>query len=311
MASDPLTLAAGDARVEVAPGAGGAIASFLWRGEHVLRATGAEALAAGSVRQHACYPLVPYSNRIAHATLRTRDGTTFSLARNFGEHPHAIHGVGWQRAWTIDAVEPARVALSILHRAEGEDRRAWPFAFRASQSFALDCERDAAILTLTLALENLDAVAFPFGLGWHPFFARDPATVLAFAAAGVWETERTCLPTRYVPVPDEWRFDPPRRIAATALDNVFGGWTGAATLAWPSTRRQAVIEADRACGFLVVYAPPDGDFVAIEPVTHMTDAFNREVLGEVATGTRWLRPGESRSCTMRIVATLLQSKESA
>lgn len=307
MDPDRLTLAAGDARVVVAPGAGGAIASFQWRGEHVLRATGAEALAAGNVRQHACYPLVPYSNRIANATLLTREGGAFPLARNFGEHPHAIHGVGWQRAWSIDAVEPARATLTLVHRPEGEDRHAWPFAFRAAQSFGLACEPDAAILTFTLAIENQDTRAFPFGLGWHPYFARTEATVLGFAAAGVWETERTGLPTRNVPVPGGWRFDPPRPIAATTLDNAFSGWTGRATLAWPSTRRHAAIEADRACGFLVVYIPRDGNFVVVEPVTHMTDAFNREALGASDTGTRWLRPGESHSCSMRIVATLIAS----
>ena len=35
----------------------------------------------------------------------------------------------------------------------------------------------------------------------------------------------------------------------------------------------------------------------------MTDAFNRAARGERDTGTRYLRPGEARSCTMRIVAT--------
>jgi aldose 1-epimerase len=52
----------------------------------------------------------------------------------------------------------------------------------------------------------------------------------------------------------------------------------------------------------VVYVPPDRDFFAVEPVTHMTDAFNRAARGERDTGTRHLAPGASRCCTMRIVA---------
>ena len=47
----------------------------------------------------------------------------------------------------------------------------------------------------------------------------------------------------------------------------------------------------------------DRDYLAVEPVTHMTDAFNRAARGERDTGTRWLGPGDERSCTMRIVAT--------
>ena len=62
------------------------------------------------------------------------------------------------------------------------------------------------------------------------------------------------------------------------------------------------IQADSACAHLVVYIPAQRDFLAVEPVTHMTDAFNRCARGESGTGTRWLKPGESCSCTMRIVA---------
>ena len=37
----------------------------------------------------------------------------------------------------------------------------------------------------------------------------------------------------------------------------------------------ATLYADRACSRLVVYAPAQAPFVALEPVTHDTDAFNR------------------------------------
>ena len=48
------------------------------------------------------------------------------------------------------------------------------------------------------------------------------------------------------------------------------------------------------------YAPEAGDFIALEPVTHMTDAFNRAARGERDTGTRVLAPGAAFSCTMEI-----------
>src|SRR5438552_19144770 len=91
-----LMLGAGDAQVELAPATGGALAGFTYRGVDVLRPTPADVRAEGNVRGHACYPLVPYSNRIANARL-TLDGRAYTLRKNFGEHPHSIHGVGWQR----------------------------------------------------------------------------------------------------------------------------------------------------------------------------------------------------------------------
>jgi galactose mutarotase-like enzyme len=99
----PLALRAGDAQIELAPATGGALAGFTYRGIDVLRPTPATVRAERNVRGHACYPLVPYSNRIANARL-TFDGHEYRLQKNFGDHPHSIHGIGWQRQWHVDAV---------------------------------------------------------------------------------------------------------------------------------------------------------------------------------------------------------------
>jgi len=112
--------------------------------------------------------------------------------------------------------------------------------------------------------------------------------------------ERTNLPTRRVAADDAWRFDPPRALRGIALDHVFVGWDGRATIDVPTQGHTVTIEADRSLSFLVVYVPADRDFLAVEPVTHMTDAFNRAAGGEPGTGTRALGPGASYSCTMRI-----------
>ena len=64
---DPIALVAGHARAEVDAACGGALASFSFRGIDVLRPTPA---GTRDVRLHACYPLVPYSNRIADARLQ-------------------------------------------------------------------------------------------------------------------------------------------------------------------------------------------------------------------------------------------------
>src|SRR5262245_22837569 len=94
--SEALLLAASDARAEIAPDVGGAIARFVFGDVDVLRPVSEEARTTGNVRGYACYPLVPYSNRIANGQLDWA-GRSYTLARNFGDHPHSIHGVGWQR----------------------------------------------------------------------------------------------------------------------------------------------------------------------------------------------------------------------
>jgi len=294
-----LTLEAGDAHVDLAPATGGAIARFSFRDTEVLRPASAADRATGNVRGHACYPLVPYSNRIANARLAF-DGRAHEIARNFGDHPHSIHGVGWQRPWRVAAHDRTTALLALDHAAAQSDAQAWPWPFRATQSFALVADDTGATLCARIAIANTGTAPFPFGLGFHPFFPRTATTELGFSADAVWETDAAQLPTRRSAIPGAWRFDPPRSVGSVTLDNVFAGWRGEATLVDPARRISVKITADRAAGFLVVYVPAGRDFLAVEPVTHMTDGFNRAARGEAGTGTRTLAAGAAFSCTMRI-----------
>jgi len=299
--TDAVGLAAGAARVVIAPLTGGAIASFALGGIDILRPT---APGSTDVRAHACYPLVPYSNRIANAQFAFA-GHTFALARNFGDHPHSIHGVGWQRPWTVAARDATSARLVLEHTAADEAARAWPWPFRATQSIALRGDETAATLVLRLTLANTGDAAFPFGLGWHPFFVRRKASRLAFHADGVWQTDAARLPLALQPALPDGPFEPARDPGADTIDNVFTDWEGAAMLDDGGRHVAATLLADRAASFLVVYAPQGAAFVALEPVTHMTDAFNHAARGASHTGTRTLGPGRAFSCTMEIGARLL------
>jgi aldose 1-epimerase len=195
-----IELASGAARVRIAPAAGGAIMSFTWCDRPVLRPT---AEAAADVRRSACYPLVPWSNRIRDAHL-VFGGRDYTLARNFSTHPHAIHGVGWQRPWSVAEALPRRARLVLEHDARETNAEAWPWSFRATQTFALtsrDAAPRSALLAMTLTLENAASEPFPFGLGWHPFFPKDAATALGFDARAVWQNDATQLPQRRIDVP--------------------------------------------------------------------------------------------------------------
>ena len=290
-----IELRAGAARLTLAPDIGGAIAAYEWNDKPILRPTSADALSVGDVRSFSSYPLIPFSNRIADATLRW-GGKAYPLPRYLPGVAHAIHGNGWRRVWNVVERSPRQATLELVHDAAGDDAREWPFPYQARQK--LDLAGDA--LTLTLTILNTGDAPSPFGLGWHPFFPRDTATILGFAASRVWQTDPTLLPTRLDPIPPAWDFGVPRPIAATTLDNCFEGWRPPAMLHWPDRGLTAAISADAACPYLVVFIPPDRDYLAVEPVTHMTDAFNRAVAGQPDTGTRVLAPGARFSCTMRI-----------
>lgn len=294
-------IAAGDARLRVAPAVGGALVALRWRDVDVLRPTPHAALSEGNVRACASYPLVPYSNRIRDARL-SFDARTCALARNFGEHPHAIHGVGWQRPWKVAWRTEDATGLALEHAARTPaDKEAWPWPFEARQTLRLAARGDgASILHATLAIRNMGDTPFPCGLGWHPYFPKRADTLLHFAAASVWINDPTGLPVTCEAIPEQWRFERPRAVDGLIVDNVFNGWSGRAHLAQPANGVRVALDADRACARLVVYAPAGRDFIALEPVTHETDAFNRAAAGAADTGMRVLPPAAAFSCTMRL-----------
>jgi aldose 1-epimerase len=274
-------LQAGPLVCEVEPGLGGCLVGLWHAGTPVLRPSPAPLPTA---RQSGCYPLVPFSNRIGQAKLQWQ-GTLYPLVRNNGDEPHAIHGVGWQRAWELLDSNERFALLSFEHQADN----AWPFAFDASQSLRLSPDS----LELTLSVTNQSQQPAPAGLGWHPFFVKRERARIAFHAAGRWEMGTDKLPTQ--------------RTASTGIaadcatldvDHCFDGWDGVAVLRDDVFEVRVTSHLTR----LVVFTTPARDSIAIEPVSHVNNALALVAQGADAQelGLATLAPGESLSAQMTI-----------
>ncbi len=261
-----LLLRAGRLAVEIDAAAGGSLARFA--------ADGADLLRPGRGVQGACYPLVPYSNRIANGRF-TFESREIVVAPNWPDMRHPIHGDGWANPWTVVTSDVRSAALVYEHDA----RSGWPFRYRARQEFSL---HDSG-LAIAIALENREAHAVPAGLGLHPFFVREADCELFFHADDVWLSDAEVLPTKRVVVPDEWDFEHGRRPDDAALDNCFEGWDGRATVRWPSRRLEVAVEASEIFRHLVIYTPPGQPFFCAEPVSHANGAIGRTRLEAGAT----------------------------
>jgi aldose 1-epimerase len=280
----PISLVADDLRCDIVPELGAAI-SGLWLGDvPVLRSMPGSMLT--SVRESGCYPLVPFSNRIAHATLQW-NGTSHPLVQNVASGPHAIHGVGWQRPWTVLEADPHVVLMSFEHAADA----AWPFAFDTSQAFRLE----AGALELSLSVTNQSAQAAPLGLGWHPFFVKRAGSRIGFQATGRWEMGDDKLPTHRTTTSGGLDRD----CAALDVDHCFDGWDGMVHLRDELLHTRLSSNLDR----LVVFTNDLRDFIAVEPVSHVNNAINMAQATPVSgpgLGVRILQPGESMTAWMRI-----------
>jgi aldose 1-epimerase len=277
-----IELRAGPLRCELRPGLGGAIAGF-WRDElPVLCSTPAAQLDAA--RLAACLPLVPFSNRIGHASV-VWHGTQQPLVRMGGDPPHAIHGVASQRPWTVLDSAADSAMLAYEHRPDS----AWPFAFDCSHTLRL--RPDA--LELTLALTNQSGRPAPAGLGWHPRFAKRAGGRVAWHATGRWVRGDDQLPTVRTP---SGAID--TELASLAIDDCFDGWDGLARL----HDAQLQVRVRSGLTRLVVFTEPARDDLVIAPVSHVANAVHLYAAGVPAAelGLAVLQPGESLMAQMRI-----------
>jgi len=295
---DTITLRVGAASIQLAPALGGAVVRY-WtdyssdRGGAAidwLRPAPAGALAHSRPFQMAAFALVPYSNRIRDGRFEF-EGRAVVQPLNYPPERHAIHGHGWQADWQPVEVQADTAVIEYHHPPD-----AWPWAYRATQRFAL--EHDGLGIELTVANEG--RTAMPAGLGWHPYFLRTPRATLTAAVEAMWQTDREMLPTALVaPRPDA---DPTRGVPvdASALDNCFTGWSHRAVIDWPERGARLVMTTEPPLDFLVVFTPPGRPFFCAEPVSHVTDAFNLAAGGRADTGARTLAPGESLRAAVRL-----------
>lgn len=279
-----LRLSSGPMRCEIVPGLGGAVAGLWINDIPVLRSTSGVELA--QVRDAGSYPLVPFSNRIGQARL-SWNGSSHALVPNFLPEPHAIHGIGWQRGWSVLEAQAHFALLSLEHQKD----TSWPFAFDCSQAFRL---RDDA-LEITLSVTNQSSIVAPMGLGWHPYFVKRPQSRLVFRAAARWEMGVDKLPTHRTPLQG---LD--TDVGTLDVDHCFEGWSGEVELRDPVLHTRLSSSLRR----LVVFTEPRRGFVAIEPVSHVNNAINLAGAGHAGTlpdlGVETLQPGHSMTASMRI-----------
>jgi len=276
-------LEAGAMRLAFDAALGGAILSLTHQGRDLLRPAPE---GAGDVLETACFPLVPYANRIADGRFAF-GGRTAALSRNMAGQAHPLHGDGWRGAWRVEARGGDFAELSFEPAATE-----WPWRYRARQTFRLA----PGALAVELEVTNLDTAPGPFGLGLHPYFPHSPTARLTARTTGLWFASEDLLPVEHI-LTSPWIAGAALR-SARLLDHCHSGWDGAARIDLGPGLPSLDLTASPAFAWLHLYAPPDQDFFCVEPVSHAPNAVN--MTHPLAHGVHILRPGESLKAEMRL-----------
>jgi aldose 1-epimerase len=277
--SPAIELRAAALTLALRPDLGGCIAG-LWHGAlPVLRSPDASALE--SARLSGCYPLLPYSNRIAYRRFQWL-GQQHTTQPNFDDNPHSVHGVGWMHAWSVVSRSDHEAVLALVHAGDAD----WPFAFEAQQRFTLS----DGVLEVALAYTNTAGSAAPVGLGWHPYFPKRARSRLHIEISDRWESDAaTQLPTRKVA---QQGID--ADVAHLQYDHCFEGWSGPAHI-----RDEALaLKLSSPLRYLVVFTPQERPYYCVEPVSHVNNAIN--MADPSSHGLRSVASGETTTAQMKL-----------
>ncbi|MGV3555622.1 MAG: aldose 1-epimerase [Croceibacterium sp.] len=275
-----LRLQSGEWRAQLRPEIGGCLSSLTLDGVEILRT-----MPEGSRQplESACFPLVPYCNRIRDGRV-VWAGREVQMPANFPPEPHSLHGLGWQQPWKITREAGFKCSLAHSHDGSG----GWPWAYEAEQRVRLGLQGCA----ITLDVTNRADTAMPCGLGLHPYLRRRPETQVAFAANAMLEVDEGLIPTGATTPAGEWSGG--RSLPARTIDHCLADWNGTAQV---SDDLGSVSLRARGARFLHLYAPADGSALCLEPVSHQPDGVNSAPDQMIV-----LPPGCTASLTMWISA---------
>lgn len=285
-----LTLSSGPLELQLMPPLGGSVARLDYRtaqGDRIpcLRGAGEKST---NVLDAACFPLVPFVNRIRSGRFVFR-GRDVVLRPNLAGDPSPLHGQAWLSSWEVASAGAAEAELVFRH-APGE----WPWAYEARQHFALDPEG----LDVRLSCTNRADEPMPCGLGLHPYFPCNERTRIDAEVDCAWTIDAQVLPVEKVPAEGRYCLRN-RLVCGQDLDNGFGGWSGVARIETPGLPFRIELSSPDA-RFLHLYSPPSGGFFAMEPVGHANAALNAPEDDWSDLGLSVLAPGETLSLFMRI-----------
>lgn len=233
--------------------------------------------------------LIPFAGRIPEASYRF-DGKRYTM-RAHSRSNVAIHGFVADKPFkVVKSTAKADQASVVMTYTHGGTTKGYPFKFAVRLTFVLR----TGSFSCTTEIRNTDSRPIPVGDGWHPYFRTagpGASFLLSLPSHSVVEiTPMSKVPTgtirdgstRTVVVP----------LGNDVLDSVFdlGLERRRVTTKVIDEKKRLEVQIWQESGkgryrYLVVYRPPSGSSVAIEPWTCAPNSFNNQM------GLIVLKPG--------------------
>jgi aldose 1-epimerase len=244
--------------------------------------------------------LFPFPNRIRDGGF-VWDGRQYQLPRNDSTQRNAIHGFAPRNPWDVLAHDADATGAWLrtefaLFSPTIKSRFPWP----ASGALELTIRLTPHALRYEAVVRSLGDQPFPFGLGYHPYFATTRDCRVQTPARARWELADSLPTGRRLPLDGGHDLRRSRPVADVTLDDVYTDLGDAAPGAdgliergrveYPDVGGALTVRTSPAFPELVLFTPPHRQAVCLEPYTCPTDAIHLQQRDDV--GWRVLPPGE-------------------
>ena len=233
--------------------------------------------------------LFPFANRVKDGEY-TFEGSVFKLETNQKEEHNALHGLVYNKTFeVVDAKSGADAALLTLQFNEINKAQGFPYTYNIQITYVF--RKDS--LALHITVKNTSAEAFPFTLGWHPYFYSEN---LYESEICMDSTQKLVMGERNITTGvNETNTKKPLKIEDRQLDDCWILDHDEVLFRTPKYNLQ--FNASGNNNFLQVYTPPKANTIAVEQTTGVSDSFNNKI------GLEVLRPNEVHAIEWQIKIT--------
>lgn len=214
--------------------------------------------------------LFPSPNRIDDGKY-SFNNNKYQLFCNETTLNNSLHGHIFNKQFEVtkaDATEnSAEITLSYTNNG---DISGFPFAYKIDITYTFTKYN----LAINFNVVNNGEEAFPFGLGWHPYFKSTnlAKSILTFDGTKKYDLNDKMIPQEEIQIP----FKTPLTLEDTFLDDCFLIQHPKATFKTPDYEIAIDFTATSNKNYLQCYTPHTRDCIAIEPMTCAPNSFNNK-----------------------------------
>ncbi|NCB49192.1 MAG: hypothetical protein EOM53_00715 [Alphaproteobacteria bacterium] len=281
----------------ILPECGGSLSYLKFFGKdgkefHVLRPAHASAFDRKDANGMSLFPLVPYSNRIRKGKF-VYWGILRKVPKNKTGCADPIHGDGWVSTWSAQNKTETSITLKLVH---DKDKGGFPFSYESFVTYTLEDNT----FKVDVEIKNTSTLPMPCGMGIHPYFPKSSLVEVQFKSKVVWAHELDTLINGPYKTPEKWNFDTQKPLGNLEMDTCFGGNDGSSKIFYPKTGLTVEMKGYPDFSHLVLYAPRNKSFFALEHVTNANDAFNLATNSVIGTGIKSIGPNETIKETIEL-----------